>query len=256
VEKLKKLEYHFVGPTTGPLACKEEGTGRLESIDTILEEVLTLLEERKELKGKRILITLGRTKEYLDPIRYISNDSSGRFGIEIAKCARRRGAEVTIISGFTDIPIPSYLKHTHITSTSDMEDETIRALPQHDVLIMNAACSDFTPKQVKKDKIKKGKGDISISMNRTHDILSRLKPKKGAQTIVAFSLDTQNHLASAQNKMKDKNVDIMIANPAKTIGDLDVTMTVLTKKGKTHKFKNMSKANAAEKLIDIIALYI
>ncbi|MCK4576567.1 bifunctional phosphopantothenoylcysteine decarboxylase/phosphopantothenate--cysteine ligase CoaBC, partial [candidate division WOR-3 bacterium] len=107
VKKLKKLGYKFVGPTHGSLACKEEGIGRLEEIDIIVEEIQTIIEDKKDLKGKKFLITLGRTKEYLDPVRYISNDSSGRFGLEIAKVARRRGAEVSIIAGYTDIKIPS-----------------------------------------------------------------------------------------------------------------------------------------------------
>ncbi|TES93992.1 MAG: bifunctional phosphopantothenoylcysteine decarboxylase/phosphopantothenate--cysteine ligase CoaBC [Candidatus Cloacimonadota bacterium] len=255
VKKLKKLGFYFVGPARGALACKDEGLGRLEDIDVILEEILSLLEDKKDLAEKKLLITLGRTKEYLDPVRFISNDSSGKFGLEIAKVAKRRGAEVSIIAGYTDIKIPSFFNVIRVINTKGMEEKTVKTIKNMDVIIMNAACSDFTPKSVKKDKIKKEKGDITVSLKRTKDILSLIKLKKAKQLVVGFSLDTKDIVNSAKRKMKEKGVDIMIANPANTVGCDSVEMTILTPGGKVNRFQKMSKSDAAEKIIDTIASF-
>ena len=252
VEKLKKLGYHFVGPSRGKLACGDEGIGRLEDLDTILEEVLALFENKKDLKGKRVLITLGRTKEYLDPVRYISNDSSGRFGLEIAKSAKRRGAEVSIIAGFVDVSIPPIFRQKRVRNTEEMANEVNKSIKDTDILVMNAACSDFTPRKIEKDKIKKDKGDIEVSLRKTKDILSLIKSKKIQKLIVGFSLDTKDTIKSAKKKMKEKGVDIMIANPVRTAGSETVEMTILKKKGKPKRFPKLSKSDAAEKIIDII----
>lgn len=252
VKKLKKLGYKFVGPTHGSLACKEEGIGRLEEIDIIVEEIQTIIEDKKDLKGKKFLITLGRTKEYLDPVRYISNDSSGRFGLEIAKVARRRGAEVSIIAGYTDIKIPSLFPCKRVNNTQEMEKETLKSLKNANIVIMNAACSDFTPKNVSKDKIKKDKGDLTVSLKRTKDILSLIKTKRKKQLIVGFSLDTKDTLKSAEKKMKEKGVDIMVANPAITVGRENVKMIILRKGKPAQRFNEMLKSTAAEKIIDTV----
>jgi len=256
VKKLKSHGYHFVGPASGALACKDEGLGRLEDIDIIVEEILTLIEDKKNLKGKKFLITLGRTKEYLDPVRYISNDSSGMFGLEIAKVARRRGAEAFIIAGYTDIKIPSFFHLKRVKSTEEMAKEVIKSIKDVDVIIMNAACSDYTPKKVEKDKMKKERGDISVSLKRTKDILSFIKSKKEQQLIVGFSLDTKDIVKYAKKKMKEKGVDIMIANPVTTLGSDTVEMIILNQKGKVNRFSKMNKSDAAEKIIDIIASVI
>ncbi len=252
VKKLKELGYHFVGPTHGELACKEEGLGRLEELDVILEEILSLLEENQELLGKKVLVTLGRTKEYLDPVRFISNDSSGRFGLEIARTARRKGAHVSIITGFTDIHIPSIFKPIHVKNTKEMEEETLKSFQNTDILIMNAACSDFTPKRFQKNKIKKDSEELTISLTRTNDILALLKSKKGKQLIVGFSLDTKDNLVSAKKKMKAKGLDIVVANPATTAGSKLVEMTIMTRKNTTQSFKEMTKSKAAEHIIKTI----
>lgn len=253
VNKLKELGYHFVGPASGPLACKDEGLGRLEDLDIILEGILALTDAKRPLTGKKVLVTLGRTKEYLDPIRFISNDSSGRFGLEIAQAAKRSGAEVTVVAGSTDIPIPSSFPVKRVTTTEDMKKETLSLLKKMDVVIMNAACSDFTPETKEKEKIKKGKGAITVSLKRTPDILSLIKGKKEDQLIVGFSLDTRNEVASAKKKMKEKGVDIMVANTAPSIGGDHVEMLILTRKESTERFKKMSKREAARTIIDIIA---
>jgi phosphopantothenoylcysteine decarboxylase/phosphopantothenate--cysteine ligase len=256
VKKLKKYGYTFIGPDQGPLACQEEGLGRMEEVDIIVEEILTHLEKKKDLKGKKVLITLGRTKEYLDPIRFISNDSSGRFGLEIAKTARRRGADVSLIAGFTDVKIPTLFPVTRIVNTEEMEKETLRMLPSVDIVIMNAACSDFTPKEVKKDKIKKSKGDHTAHLKRTTDILFLIGKRKKKQIIVGFSLDTKDSLSSAEKKLSEKNADIFIANTPRTIGSETVEMKILTKNGKVIPFPEMTKEEASEKIIDSISGYV
>jgi len=252
VKKLKKLHYHFVGPDYGSLACKAEGIGRLADTDVILEEILSLLQDKKDMKGKKILITIGRTKEYLDPVRYISNDASGRFGIEIAKAVRRRGGEISIIAGYTDVRIPSFLSVKRVKQTSEMAKEILKNISTVDVIIMNAACSDFAPEKIKKEKIKKERGDITVQLKRTGDILSLIRSKKTKQTIIGFSLDTKDMVASAKRKMKKKGVDIMIVNPLATLGSDAVQMTILLKNGKAESFEKMAKSVAAEKIIDTI----
>lgn len=253
VAKLKDLGYHFVGPASGPLACKEEGPGRLEDLDVILEEILALTERKQLLAGKKVLVTLGRTKEYLDPIRFISNDSSGRFGLEISKAAKRSGADVTIVAGYTDIPIPSSFHTIRVTNTASMKTETLALLQKMDIIIMNAACSDFSPERKEKEKMKKGAGGITVSLKRTPDILSHIKEKKKKQLIVGFSLDTKDKVASAKKKMKEKGVDIMVANTAPSIGGDQVEMLILTKQESAKHFKKMRKREAAQRIIDLIA---
>lgn len=253
VDKLKKLGYNFVGPVSGSLASMSEGPGRLEEPDIIVEEIFTLLQTRKKLKGKKILITIGRTKEYLDPVRFISNDSSGRFGLELARYARRRGAQVEIIAGFTDVPIPHIFKVKRTTSTEEMKKETMKTINNVDIIIMNAACSDFTPGKQEKNKIKKKKSGIEISLRQTTDILSSINSKKSNQLVVGFSLDTKDNLSSARKKMEQKGVDIMVANPATTAGSDKVEMTIITPKNKPTQFPEMDKSDAAEKIIDIIS---
>ncbi len=253
VAKLKDLGYHFVGPASGPLACKEEGPGRLEDLDVIIEEILALTERKQLLAGKKVLVTLGRTKEYLDPIRFISNDSSGRFGMEISKAAKRSGADVTIVAGYTDISIPSSFHTIRVTNTVSMKTETLALLQKMDIIIMNAACSDFTPERKEKEKMKKGAGRIKVSLKCTPDILSHIKEKKKKQLIVGFSLDTKDKVASAKKKMTEKGVDIMVANTAPSIGGDQVEMLILTKKKSAKHFKKMSKREAAQRIIDLIA---
>jgi phosphopantothenoylcysteine decarboxylase/phosphopantothenate--cysteine ligase len=253
VTKLKELGYHFVGPASGPLACKEEGLGRLEDLSVILEEILLLIEQNQELAGKKVLVTLGRTKEYLDPIRFISNDSSGRFGLEIAKAAKGSGADVTVVAGSTDIPIPSSFHTIRVTSTENMKRETLSLLQKMDIIIMNAACSDFTPSKKEKEKIKKRSGEITVTLKRTPDILSHIKQKKKQQLIVGFSLDTEDNLASAKAKMKEKDVDIMVANTAQSIGGDYVELLILTRAKPAKHFRKMSKRDAARTIIDLVA---
>jgi phosphopantothenoylcysteine decarboxylase/phosphopantothenate--cysteine ligase len=252
VARLKDLGYHFVGPASGALACKEEGEGRLEDLGVILEDILILLDE-KPLAGKKVLVTLGRTKEYLDPIRFISNDSSGRFGLEIAKAARRNGAEVTVVAGTTDIALPSTIRTIRVISTEEMKIQTLKLLPGMDVVIMNAACSDFTPSKVETHKIKKGKGALTVSLECTPDILSLIRDKKKKQLVVGFSLDTREREAGARKKMEEKGVDIMIANTTASIGGEHVEMLILTKKSSPQQCEKMSKQEAARKIIDLIA---
>lgn len=252
VKKLKHLGYHFVGPTAGSLASGEYGPGRLEDIGVILDEIVLLTEEAHPLEGKKMLLTLGRTKEYLDPIRFISNDSSGRFGLEIAKAAKRKGADVTIVAGYTDVLIPSSFNTIHVTDTESMKKHTLSLLGKMDIIIMNAACSDFTPVSKKRDKIKKHAGELSVRLKQTPDILSHIKNKKKKQLIVGFSLDTTDEVASAREKMKKKGVDIMVVNKASSIGGDHVELRILSKRESGKHFKKMTKQEAALAIIDLV----
>jgi len=253
VEKLKDLGYRFVGPAKGPLASREQGIGRLEDIEIIMEEILTLLEDKKNLMGKKVLITLGRTKEYLDPVRYISNDSSGTFGLEIAKTARRKGAQVSIVAGYTDVSIPPLFPIKRVRSTAEMAEQVFKDIESADIVIMNAACSDFTAESIKKNKIKKTTKDLSVSLKRTTDILTLIKSKGEKRFITGFSVDTKEPLKSAKAKMRKKGVDMMVVNPYQTAGSKTVKMSILLKRGKVKHYSLMPKSDAASKILDTIS---
>ncbi len=211
ISKLKSFGYFFIDPVEGELACKVEGKGKLADIDDILEEIHIILTQ-KDFKGKKILITAGPTVEDIDPVRFISNNSSGKMGYALAKMAIRRGAEVLLISGQSCLEPPHKAKLIKIRSAQEMFDAVMDNFSNYDIIIKTAAVADFKPKKFSKNKIKKLKDELILELDKNEDILKQLGKYKGDRLLVGFAAETEKFLENALQKLKEKNVDLMIVN--------------------------------------------
>jgi phosphopantothenoylcysteine decarboxylase/phosphopantothenate--cysteine ligase len=211
IKKLKDFGYYFIDPVEGELACKVEGKGKLADVEDILEEIHIILSSN-DFKGKKILITAGPTIEDIDPVRYISNNSSGKMGYALAKMAIRRGAEVLLISGPTALEPPYKSKFIKIRSAREMFDAVMDNFSDYDIIIKSAAVADFKPERVSKHKIKKVDGEFQINLSKNSDILFELGKYKGERLLVGFAAESENFLDNAYKKLKEKNVDLMVVN--------------------------------------------
>ncbi|TET69283.1 MAG: bifunctional phosphopantothenoylcysteine decarboxylase/phosphopantothenate--cysteine ligase CoaBC [Candidatus Aminicenantes bacterium] len=212
IQKLRAMGVRFVEPEKGYLACKDIGWGRLAAPEKIVEEGLRLLKKSESLKGKTVLVTAGPTREFLDPVRFLTNRSSGKMGYELAEEALRRGAEVILISGPTHIFPPPEAKLKKVRTAQEMEKEVVAHFGQADVVIMAAAISDFRFAETSSQKIKKEKLEKKIDVVPTEDILQKLSSKKGAKIIVGFAAETEDVVNNALKKMKKKSLDLIVAN--------------------------------------------
>lgn len=256
MEKLKKYGYHFRDSETGELACGYEGKGRMAEPTDILEEIETILSP-KDLKDERILITAGPTCEAIDPVRFIGNRSSGKMGYALAKMALRRGADVTLISGPSSLKPPRGARFIVIESAEEMGKAVMSNLKDATVVIMAAAVADYRPKKAVSEKIKKGKASLSIDLEKTEDILSEIGKKKGKKLLIGFAAETENLVANAKKKLKEKNLDIIVANNVKEPGagfgvDTNI-VTIIDKKGNTEELPKMSKEDVAWIVLDRVA---
>ncbi|MEK7773623.1 MAG: bifunctional phosphopantothenoylcysteine decarboxylase/phosphopantothenate--cysteine ligase CoaBC, partial [Deltaproteobacteria bacterium] len=221
VEKLKKLGYLFAGPEEGPLACGYEGVGRLACVEAILEAAQDALSPR-DLSGEKVLVTAGPTREAIDPVRFVSNASSGKMGYALAKAARRRGAEVVLISGPSYLPRPSGITFVPVISAEEMHDACVRYYPQSTLVIMSAAVADYKPKKSYPAKVKKDAKELTMEMERTNDVLKYMGREKKDQILVGFALETENLEDNARKKLVDKNLDLVVGNtPAGLDGELN-----------------------------------
>jgi phosphopantothenoylcysteine decarboxylase/phosphopantothenate--cysteine ligase len=228
--RLKELGYHFVEPESGPLACGTEGPGRLAAVETICDAVWAVLNEEfrmtnDELRGKTVVVTTGRTEEELDPVRVITNRSSGKLGIAIAQAARLAGARVKLVAGKTSMAIPAGLDAVRVASTEEMLAALRRLLPEADVLVMAAAPADFRPLTRARDK-RKDKS-IKLDLERTPDILVELGRVKHHARLVGFALESRNLVANARTKLQKKNLDMIVANPVPTIDSETIRATLV-----------------------------
>jgi phosphopantothenoylcysteine decarboxylase/phosphopantothenate--cysteine ligase len=212
IQKLRAMGVRFVEPEKGYLACKDIGWGRLAAPEKIVEEGLRLIKKSASLKGKTVLVTAGPTREFLDPVRFLTNRSSGKMGYELAEEALRRGAEVILISGPTHIFPPPEANLKKVRTAQEMEKEVVACFGQADVVIMAAAISDFRFAETSSQKIKKEKLAKKIDVVPTEDILQKLSSKKGAKIIVGFAAETEDVVNNALKKMKKKNLDLIVAN--------------------------------------------
>jgi len=213
IEKLKARGVEFVDPEVGTLACGSIGLGRLANLDTILNKVKKHFTKLEDLQGLRILVTAGPTHEPLDPVRYLSNPSSGKMGYAIADTAQIRGAEVTLISGPTYLKPPPVAKFTLCKTAAEMNSLVQKYLPECDVLVMTAAVGDFTAETLEKEKIKKCSGDsLVLNLVPTKDILMEVSKVKTKQFVVGFAAETQNLIQSALEKLRNKKLDLIVAN--------------------------------------------
>jgi phosphopantothenoylcysteine decarboxylase/phosphopantothenate--cysteine ligase len=253
---LRRYGWEVAEPASGHLACGAEGKGRLPEPEQLLELCLHAVAREKDLRGKRVLVTAGPTREALDPVRYLTNRSSGRMGYAIARAAARRGAEVTLVSGPTSLPRPHYLETVDVESAQEMYEAVTARAPEMDIIIKAAAVADYRPATVADNKIKKSDGELSIPLERTRDILGALgQNKREGQFLCGFSMETENLLENSRAKLHRKNLDMVAANNVKVAGagfgvDTNV-LTLITADSETE-LPLMSKDAAADALLDAI----
>jgi len=258
IEQARSLGYEILEPAEGPLAVGEgSGPGRMPEPEEIMSHVGRLLEGETPLSGKRIVVTAGATREPIDPVRFISNHSSGKMGVALARSAWRRGADVTLIAGHVDIPIPREIPTVSVATVEEMARSVAKSLPSADVLIMAAAPADFRPASAAPEKIKKGKTAPRVELEPTTDILkSTIGRRKKKSVIVGFALETTDGLKNAKGKLEAKDLDLVVLNNAKEPGagfGVDTNrVTVIGRDGKAEDLELMSKADLADVLLDRI----
>ena len=212
IKKLKSFGYEFIDPAEGRLACGTTGKGKLESPEVIVDRVLMELNEKKDLLNKNVIVTAGPTIAPIDPVRFITNRSTGKMGYAIAKEARNRGANVTLISGPTSIEVPKNINVIKVSTNEEMKNEVIKRFDNADIVIKSAAVADYKPKNYSTQKIKKGDGELCIEFIRDNDILMELGNKKEKQILVGFAAESQNLKENAMSKLQRKNLDYIVAN--------------------------------------------
>ena len=253
---LSDYGYEVIAPASGYLACGDVGAGKMPEPEVLFSYIERDLACEKDMKGMKILVTAGPTQEAIDPVRYITNHSSGKMGYAIAKMAMLRGAEVTLVSGQTAIDPPAFIKKVSIVSAKDMYDAVTSVSSEQDVIIKAAAVADYRPATVSDQKMKKGEGDMSVSLERTDDILKYLgEHKKEGQFLCGFSMETQNMIENSRAKLVKKNLDMIAANNVKEAGagfQGDTNVLTLITKNEEVSLPLMSKEDAAGKILDKI----
>ena len=258
VDQARSLGYEVLEPAEGPLAVGEgSGPGRMPEPEEIMSRIGRLLESGSSLSGKKVVVTAGATREPIDPVRFISNHSSGKMGVAIARAAWRRGADVTLIAGHVDVPLPGELTTVKAETVEEMSKCLAKALPSADVLVMAAAPSDFRPAETANVKIKKGRGGARIELEQTEDILRSTIPKRKKKSlIVGFALETGDGVRHARDKLKSKDLDLVVLNDAPEPGagfGVDTNrVTLIDRAGKEEELQLMSKIDLAEVLLDRI----
>jgi phosphopantothenoylcysteine decarboxylase/phosphopantothenate--cysteine ligase len=255
IQKLKKYGYAVMDSAYGELACKTQGAGRLPDTSSIVEEITVLLAP-KDLTGEKILVTAGPTEEPLDPVRFITNLSSGKMGYALAMVAHRRGAEVTLITGPTDLPLPQVSKVVQIRTAQEMYEAVMENFRKSTVLIKAAAVADYRPASLAKEKIKKNSDSLSLTLERNPDIIAEVGKDKGNCILVGFAMETQNLLANAQDKLARKKMDFIVANSLREEGagfqtDTNI-ITIIDCNGKVEALPKMTKIDAAIQILDRI----
>lgn len=258
-DNLKKLEhygYEVIQPAVGLLACKDVGAGKMPEPETPLEYILREVAYEKDLKGKKILVTAGPTQEPIDPVRYLTNHSSGKMGYAIAKVCSMRGADVTLVSGKTAIKSPLFVDVVPVTTARDMYEAVTSRFDQQDIVIKAAAVADYRPKTISDQKVKKADGELSIEMERTDDILKYLgEHKREDQFLCGFSMETEHMLENSRKKLEKKNLDMIVANNVKVegagfAGDTNI-VTLITKDDETQ-LPLLSKEETAVEIMNKI----
>ncbi|WP_294126267.1 bifunctional phosphopantothenoylcysteine decarboxylase/phosphopantothenate--cysteine ligase CoaBC [uncultured Clostridium sp.] len=257
ISKLKDFGYKFIEPASGRLACGDIGIGKLADVNTIVERVIEELEDKEQdLLGKKVLVSAGPTIAPIDPVRYITNRSTGKMGYAIAKEARDRGAEVILVSGPTNLEPPKNVKIINIKTNEEMKKEILQNFKWADIVIKSAAVADYKPKEYSKEKIKKGEGDLNICLTRDNDILKFLGEIKTHQVLVGFAAESNNVLENAERKLKNKNLDFIVANDITSsdtgFGSEDNKVVILSKNNEKLELEKMSKKEVASNIFDMI----
>lgn len=258
MEKLKTFGYNFIEPQSGLLACGDVGKGKMEESEKIAEYIYRELQCEKDLKGKKIIVTAGATMESIDPVRYITNHSTGKMGCAIAKQAMLRGADVTLIAANMTAQAPEFVRVINVKSAEDMFNAVKSEFDNCNIVIKAAAVADYTPVTTYDNKVKKKDSDMSIELKRTVDILKYLGENKKNQFLCGFSMETENMLENSRAKLKKKNVDMIVANNLKVKGagfgtDTNV-VTIITENNVTE-LPIMTKEKAADNILtEILAI--
>lgn len=255
IEKLKEIGYQVVPPGSGNLACGEDGSGRLPEWEGVHEKLIALFCPQ-DFIGKKILITAGPTREPLDPVRFLSNRSSGKMGYALARTAARRGAEVVLVSGPVSLDAPSSVTTIHVETAREMHDQVFRQSEDADIVVKAAAVADFRPKHYKKQKIKKKEGNKRIELKENPDILAELGVNRRAGCLlVGFAAESQNHEKEGRNKLERKNVDLIVVNDilgSKTGFDVETNQVILVDKDGSSHLPLLSKIDTADRIWDHI----
>lgn len=252
LEKLKRHGYEMIEPIRGMLANGDTGDGKLPSEETLVEYVLRELAFPKDMEGMNLLVTAGPTQEAIDPVRYITNHSTGKMGYAIAKMAMYRGAKVTLVSGPTALEPPMFVDVVPVTTAQEMYDAVTTRAKMQDIIIKAAAVADYRPAMVAEQKVKKHDGKAAIALERTKDILAELGADKGNSILCGFSMETENMLENSREKLQKKNLDMIVANNLKVEGagfgtDTNV-VTLITREGEKQ-LALMSKEDVANQLL-------
>lgn len=256
IDKLENFGYEFIEPASGRLACGDIGKGKLEKVDIICEEILSRLYEKKDLVGKKVLITAGPTISPIDPVRYITNNSSGKMGYAIAKEARDRGAEVTLISGPSSLEAPIGINFIRVKTNEEMFKAVLSKFNDSDIVVKSAAVADYKAKNYSTEKIKKGDGGLNLEFIRDNDILKNLGERKKEQILVGFAAESNNLLDNAAEKLRKKNLDYIVANDI-TARDTGFAsdfnkVYIIDAEGNTKGLDKMTKREVARELFDLI----
>lgn len=256
LKKLKEFGMEVIEPASGMLACRVEGKGKLPSEDVLLEYILREIQFEKDMIGKKVLVTAGATQEAIDPVRYITNHSTGKMGYALAKIAMLRGADVTLVTAPTNLPAPLFVDVVPVVSAQEMFDAVKERAPQTDIIIKAAAVADYTPVSVSDEKIKKNDGDLSLPMKRTTDILAYLgEHRKPGQFICGFSMETENLVENSKKKLQKKKADLIVANNLRDEGagfGTDTNVVTLVMEEGIVELPCMSKEQVAEAVLDAI----
>lgn len=258
-ENMKKLErygFEMIAPAVGHLACGDTGKGKMPEPSVLLDHILLKIAFEKDLAGKKVLVTAGPTQEPLDPVRYLTNHSTGKMGYALAKIAAMRGADVTLVSGPVQLSTPLAVHRVDVTTAKEMFDAVRERAAEQDIIIKAAAVADYRPAQVSREKVKKTDGELSVALERTDDILQYLgdhKPEK--QFLCGFSMETEHVLENSRKKLEKKHLDMIAANNLKTAGagfGTDTNVVTLLTREETVELPIMSKEEVAEKILDQI----
>ena len=254
--KLQRFGYEVIQPAHGYLACGDTGAGKMPEPETLLQYILKEVAFPKDLTGKRVLVTAGATRESIDPVRFITNHSSGKMGVAIAKAAMLRGAEVTLVAAHMEAKPPMFVEVVPVKNAQDMFEAVTSRAPQMDIIIKAAAVSDYTPASVADSKMKKKDGELSIELKRTQDILKYLGAhKREGQFLCGFSMETDNVIENSRKKLTGKNADMICANSLRTAGagfGVDTNIITLITADGEKELELMSKDAAAHEILTVI----
>ena len=252
----EKYGMKVIKPAVGYLACGDMGAGKMPEPAELFDYIEQEIGAQKDLEGKKILVTAGPTREAIDPVRYITNHSTGKMGYAVAKAAALRGADVTLVTGKTDTPKPRFVKLIEIQSAADMFEAVTAAAAEQDIIIKAAAVADYRPKSVGTEKTKKTDGDMAIELERTDDILKWLGAhRREGQFLCGFSMETQNMLENSRVKLDKKNIDMIVANNLKVEGagfGTDTNVVTIITRERNLELEKMTKEEVADRLLDEI----